>query len=484
MEAEYGLSRSSINMRLEPRLQSPVVHALKAQERVRIVGESGDMLEIESTRWRPPLRGFAARSSIVRSSARPAVFPQIDLGGGFTIPSVPISLPLAAFRRWLDSAEESPWLPAGYAESIRSGKLPSVGRLIRRAIEQHRPAWNAWVAEVERAERPRSCTLDEWVALLQGGRDMWSIRAERLFTDPSQHSATLGWVVPEDIVRWTGRVRINEKEPKYSTWYEVELTKADKQLIGWYKAALLDEFFAPTPLTDLGIPDNRTRIFDLARTHLRLPADPEIDDSRKAGRAGAQFIDVGRALGWGQLHHNLCGEFCAAALASTDVIPLLQKWLPAYPRAREILAEDSGTSIPDLEAMLTTFRLKYEFYRAYGSTSPITPTYIRRKLDAGLMAIVFTGVTPYGAVKSRSPIRHWVVVEDLLRVADSGWLRVYNPFSNREETCRFDEVYDLPSRDSIGLWVEPVRPSGTEAIAVELASVPYQTPSLFEPALA
>jgi len=87
----------------------------------------------------------------------------------------------------------------------------------------------------------------------------------------------------------------------------------------------------------------------------------------------------------------------------------------------------------------------------------VTPTYIRGKLDSGLMAIVFTGVTPYGVVKSRSPIRHWVIVEDILRVGSSGWLRVYNPFTNREEAYRFDEVYDLPSRDSIGLWVEPRR---------------------------
>lgn len=483
MEAQYGLSRSSINLRLQASLGSPLIHALKAQERVLIVGEAGDMLEVESTRWLPPIRGFVPRASIARSGGKPAVFPRVELGAGVSIPSVPISLPLSAFMRWLDTNEESPWLPAGYADAIRGGQLPSVGLGIRNSISRNREAFDAWVTGVRTERRADTCTLDEWVVLMQGGRDMWSIRAERLFTDPSEHSATLGWVVPEDVVRWTGRVRLNDKEPKYRTWYEVELTKADKQLTGWYKASLLDEFFAPTPRTDLAVDENRERVFDLTRPRLRLPADPEIEDARMAGRAGAQFIDVRRALGWGQLHHNLCGEFCAAALASTDVIPLLQRWLAACSPAQEILAEDRGTSIPDLQAMLNTVGIKYEFYRAVGSTSPMTPTYVRRKLDTGMMAIVFTGVTPYGAVNSRSAIRHWVVVEDIVRVGSNGWLRVFNPFTDREEVYRFDQVYDLPSRDSIGLWVEPRLLASAEGAVLQFVSATQPAVSELEPAL-
>jgi len=469
MDEEYGLSRSSINMRLEPTLESPVVHALGPQERVLILGESGDMLELESARWQPPIRGFAPNAAIVRPRTKPAVFPQVDVGPGIKIPSVPISLPLASFLRWLDTTDESPWLPAGYAHSIRAGNVPSVAKLIREGIARSRPAWDAWVADVEAQGRIDSCTLDEWVARVQGGRDMWSIRAERLFTDPSQHGATLGWVVPEDVVRWTGGVRVNHKEPKYKTWYEIELSKADRHIRGWYKASLLDEFVAPTAHTDPAVADNRGKVFDLTRPRLRLPADPEIEDARKARRAGAQFIDVGRALGRGQLHHNLCGEFCAAALAATDVIPLLRSWLVGYSGAREILAQDRGTSIPDLQAMLDAFDLKHEFYRSVGGTSPVTPTYVRRKLDTGMMAIVFTGVTPYGAVKSHSPIRHWVVIEDIVPVGSSGWLRIYNPFTNREETCLFDEIYDLPSRDSIGLWAEPRPVAIAENISIQHA---------------
>jgi hypothetical protein len=477
MDAEYGLSRSSVDMHLDPDPGSSVVHALQPQERLRVLSQAADMLEVESTRWQPPIRGFVPASSVVQSSAPSAGFPQVDLASGIRVPAVPISLPLVAFLAWLETEDESPWLPPSYVAAIKRGQHPSVGKTIRQIITAQRAQWDAWVGEVIADGRLDSATLDEWIVRQQGGRNMWSIRAERIFTDPSQHASALGWVVPDDVLRWTGRVRNNDREHKYRVWYEVELGKGDRQLRGWYKASLLDEFFAPTPPTDVAIPENRPSVFDLARPLLRLPADPEIDDSRKSGRAGAQYIDVRRALGSGKLHHHLCGEFCVAALAGVDVIALLQKWLPFYPRAQEILTNDRGTSIPDLQSMLDAFGLKHEYYRAVGSTSPITPNYVRRRLDMGMMGIVFTGVTPYGAVNSRSPIRHWVVVQDILRVGSGGWLRLYNPFTNLEETYLFDEVFDLPARDSIGLWVEPQPPGGSESAVMKVAlPQPQQQP--------
>ena len=383
MDSEYGISRSSIDMRLAPDPAAPVVHALQPQERLLIVGGSGDMLEVESTHWQPPVRGFVPAAAVVRLQPSPLAFPQVELEGGICIPSVPISLPLLSFIGWLQSETESPWLPPSYVEAVKRGERPSVGRALRELMASQRPQWDAWVGEVMADGRLDSATLDEWVVRYQGGRDMWSIRAERIFSDPSEHSATLGWVAPEDVLRWTGRVRQNERERKYRTWYEVELPKAGRRLLGWFKASLLDEYVAPTDRTELSIEENRRHVFDGSRSRLRIPADPEIEDSRRAGRAGAQFIDVRRALGWGRLHHNLCGEFCVAALASCDVIPLLTQWLASYPRARDILADDHGTSIPDLQSMLDVLGLKYEYYRSVGSTSPVTPTYVRRKLDAG-----------------------------------------------------------------------------------------------------
>jgi hypothetical protein len=92
--------------------------------------------------------------------------------------------------------------------------------------------------------------------------------------------------------------------------------------------------------------------------------------------------------------------------------------------------------------MLDMCGRRYEFFRAEGSGSPITPGYLRRMLDSGRMAIVGTGITYNGILRARSNIRHWIVLEDLLRVGNSGWVRVYNPFTNREEVYPFDAAFD------------------------------------------
>jgi hypothetical protein len=458
MDVEYGLTCSSVNLRGEPDPSSSTIHALDPQAPVEILAEAGDMLQVRISQWQPPIVGYVPRTAILRLRKNTGVFPRVEISDEFAIPSVPASLPLSVFKRWLGSGEEAPWVPTAYADEMRAGKRGSIGALVRGIIRDHGADWDAWVTEVASQARESSCILDEWIALMEGGREMWSIRAERLFAEPSQHGGALGWFVPTDVLHWTGRVRFNGNEPKYKTWYEIECNKLDRELKGWYKASLLNEFTPPTANTDLADPRNRNHAFDLLWPRLRAPADPEIDEARLAGRVAAQYIDVKRAIGWGQLHHNLCGEFCVAALASRDVIPLLEAWISTYARAKDILAGDGGTSILDLEAILDAHSMKYEFYRAEGSVSPVTPVYIRQKLDTGRMAIVFTGVTQAGAVKSHSRIRHWVVVEDIRCVGSSGWLRVYNPFPNREEVYRFDEVFDMPSRSSIGLWVEPKFP--------------------------
>jgi hypothetical protein len=238
----------------------------------------------------------------------------------------------------------------------------------------------------------------------------------------------------------------------------VEFTKLDREFKGWYKASLLEEFVLPTPSTDMTIPENKEKVFDLSRPRLRLPADAAVEQAKQAGRAAAQYIDVKEALGWGQIHHNLCGQFCVAALGASDVIPFLKQWLPAYRRAKEILEKDYGTGIPDLQSMLDVLKKRYEFFQAEASVIPATPGYLRKMLDTGRMAIVGVGITNTGQIKWNSRTRHWVVIEDIIRVGNSGWVRLYNPFPNREEVYPFEVVFDPASGSAIGLWVEPTRP--------------------------
>jgi hypothetical protein len=74
------------------------------------------------------------------------------------------------------------------------------------------------------------------------------------------------------------------------------------------------------------------------------------------------------------------------------------------------------------------------------------------------MALVGTGITYDGKLKWGSHIRHWVVIEDLIRVGNNGWVRVYNPFSDKEEVYPYNVVFDAASGSVIGLLVEPTHP--------------------------
>jgi hypothetical protein len=221
----------------------------------------------------------------------------------------------------------------------------------------------------------------------------------------------------------------------------------------------LEEFIVPTPDTDLTDPANKTKVFDLSRPLLRLPADPEIDAARKAGLRGAQYININAATGWSKVDHNLCGQFCAAALGGSDVIPFLKLWIASYKNAKDILRNDSGTTVVDLDSMLDTIKKTYEFFRAEASVIPLTPGYLQKVLDSGRMVLAGTGInTAEGQLKWSYPSRHWVVIEDIIRVANSGWMRLYNPFSDKEEVCPYDMVFDAVSGTVIGLLVTPTHP--------------------------
>ena len=307
MDNQTGLTCSSINLRSIPDLKSGVIEALNPQEHVEIIEDAGNMVKVQATRWTPPILGYVLKSSIINRPIDQQIFPKVDLGNGILIPSVPPSVPFATFLSWLGSQSESPWLPANYLNTINSGMQPSVGSLIRQAISNHQADWDAWVSEINQQGRQTTATMDEWLVILTGGRPMWSFRTERIFAQPSQSAAAPAWVTPTDILLWTGHVQVNNQEPKYKLWYEVKFTKLDREFKGWYKASIMEEFIFPTPDTDLTVPENKDKVFDLTHPLLRMPADPEIDAARKAGLLGAQYININAATGWSKVNHNLCG---------------------------------------------------------------------------------------------------------------------------------------------------------------------------------
>ncbi len=481
MEATFGVARSSNSVRFAANPGSSVLDVLNPQEDFQILGQARDMLLVQPLDRQPPIKGYLLRSAAVQPIPPVQVFPRIDLGNNVSVPSVPSSVPLSTFESWLESGAESPWLPAGYLDGIHSGEHPSVGAQIRQSIADHRTEWDTWVAEVRSQNRESTCTLDEWFVILGGGRELWSYRAERIFTEPSEHAPAPAWVSRNDVLHWTGHVRQNDSERKYKLWYEVQFTKLDRQFTGWYKAALLHPFVIPTPSTDMTVPANGARVFDLSRRVLRLPADPEFDAARKAGRAGAQYIDIRRALGYGLLQHNLCGELCIAALTGSDIIPFLQQWIAASRVARGLLARDWGTTTVNIQEMLRVAGKTYEFWRSEPTVAPLTADYLRAGIDAGRMTIIKTGVTSGGIVRWNAPIWHWVLIEDVFPVGNSAWLRLYNPFQNRDEVYTLDAVLTPTVASNFGWWVEPNRPGAPASPATSSVSAPLPALQSVEP---
>jgi hypothetical protein len=336
-------------------------------------------------------------------------------------------------------------------------------------LEAHQAEWDAWLADIEQNGRRDEAGIEEWFATLQGGSDVWPVRSETINQDPADRDPKLGWAHPNDIMRWTGKVKRNENDPKYPLWYEVILYKSGRMMKGWFKGNIVDPYIFPTPENDPANEANADKQFDLSRPVLRHPSDKEIEDTIAARRGARQYIDVKEALGKTKIHHNLCGEFCVAALAGRDIIPFLKEWIKAYSQADirtkniltdpvRLLNSDSGTGQPDVEFMLDMCGISHREYRYTPSISPITSLRLKREINEG--GAVFWGVSIFkagGKLSGKSTsntTRHWIVLEDVIPVGNSGWVRIYNPFMNREEVYNYDYFIESVGQFGLGLRVE------------------------------
>jgi hypothetical protein len=325
---------------------------------------------------------------------------------------------------------------------------------MRNEFESYRNSWNEWFADVVKNHRTQKATMYEWFTIVSGGMNMWSFRAERIFKDPTEGSTALGWAVPNDILLWTGRVRYNEREWKYKLWYEVELAKLDRTLKGWYKAVLLEEFIYPEVFIETNDRAGIASLFDMTKPKLRLPADPEIEEARLAKRRAYQYINVRNATGRNKINHNLCGQFCIAALSGNDVIPVIKKWYTSGERPKAVINNDQGTVIYDLQQMLAQHNLKSEIFRPEPSIAPATPAYLEKMLRSGKKGIIPVGLTSTGEASYNGSIRHWLVLEDIARMGNGGWVRVYNSYFNQEEVYPYQRIFNTGVATGISLWVD------------------------------
>ena len=444
-----GRSRSSNHLHVSPDTKSKVIEVLNPNDPVDLLEDLGEMVKVASKRLSPPLVGYMTKAAIAQRIPHTRIFSPIQLDDQTQLDAVPTDLLAVEFESWLQARGEPTWL-------FEDGNAPFlVGDKIRAEFELFHEAWREWFRDVQENNRTRTATMDEWFAVINGGREMWSFRSERIFKGPTERSGDLGWASPKDILHWTGKVTYTATEWKYKEWYEVELTKLDRVIKGWYKAALLEEFIFPKVYVEANDRAGIAALFDMSRPKLRIPADPEIADAIKAKRNAAQYINVQNVIGRNKVNFNLCGQFCIAALCGVDVIPLLKQWYATgLNRAKTVLANDRGTVIYDLQNMLSLYNIKSELFRTEPSIAPATPGYLEKMLASGKKAIIGTGINSKGQASFNGNIRHWMVLEEIVRMGNSGWVRVYNPFFNQEEVYPYRNIFDTSTSSNLGLWVD------------------------------
>lgn len=448
MSLAIGRTRSNVDLRDGANSKSLVVAGMKADFSVDVLEEAGDWLKVCASNIQGALEGYTPRLAVALPVEEQVVFPPADVAALRT------TRPLA-LAAWLEAGGKPEWLAEAAWTQFDEVSQAALHTGVQAAIQQRQAAWDAWLVELQTNRRQEEATLDEWLAIVSGGRNLWSIRAERILKEPSTSSPTLAWAGVDDILLWSGHVFRNDREPRYKLWYQITVYKLGKVMQGWFRADLLEEYFFPTSETDPMLPENSARIFDLEQPLVRFPNDAEIAQGLAQGETAAQYLDVGDIVGFTRRHTNLCGEFCVAALAGVNVMPLLKTWYEKYKPARRILEKNIGTGLTDLQAILANYGLTGEPFAYSPVVAPASPSRLKELLRSGKRAICGVSMNGCGLVDPQGTICHWVLLEDILRVGTGGWVRLYNPFMNREEVYTYDVFMASMEIFGLGLWVDP-----------------------------
>ncbi len=459
--------RSTVQLHSEANSTAPLVESLGAGKPVEILEDQGAWLKVQAADSGHEIPGWVPREALA-FPLTDDLFPKVKTEFGGSVSTVPHSLKAEALREWSKSPQkELKWVPDNVWGDVTPGERVEFNNKVRRVLDAHQTEWDAWVAEQEAQGRLGEAGVEEWLATLQGGSDIWTVRHETIYPDAAEKGPALGWVSPEDIMRWTGRAKRNDLEEKYKLWYEVSLLKSGRMMKGWFKGNIVDPYIFPTEDNDPANEANASKQFDLSVPILRHPDDKEIEDAIAERRGAHQYINVAGVLGSSKIHNNLCGEFCVSALAGMNVMPFLKDWVDGYsnstkkgilPDPVKILKTNVGTGLSEIEFMLDVCGIRHEEFRYTPSVSPVTPLRLKRLIDEG--KLVFWGVAIFTlggrlSGKSTSKItRHWIVLEDVVAVGNSGWVRIYNPFNNREEIYNYNYFMDSVGQFGLGLLVQ------------------------------
>jgi len=444
--------RADVDLRKTASANAASIERFPTNCLVEILEDQGDWLRIKAVRIKKTLTGFVPRPSLIfPPEPKEPVFPLISLDGGARLlPSVAGSLPLQDFLAWQAAGGQPAWINAADWSQLNEAAQLALIQAMTAPISNAPERWNDWLSSVNADNRQAQALMDEWVVFISGGREVYAIRDHYVYKKPTLNDQYWGSALKGQMMRWTGRISTAVMSGKARSFYEVEFYRMRLRMLGWFRADVTAEYNYPTDLNDPEIESNSQNVFDLTQPILRLPQDPEIAAAKAAGYTGAQYIDIRKVVGKAKRHYSLCGEFCVAALAGLDIIPVLTQWLASkYARAPSILNNPQmGTGVGDLQSILKLYNLKSETY----NSAAVPPQTIKQRLLDGQFAISGCGINSSGKVKAKGSIRHWVVVEDVLPVSNSGWVRVYNPFQNREEVYELN-LFLASAGTGMGLWI-------------------------------
>lgn len=445
-------TRADVDIRSGPKSGASILDRLPSDCPVEILEELNGWFKVKPVRLVHGVSGYLPEAALTFPvAARPPVFPALLTADGLkTGSSVSPSLKVTAFLQWLAVGGKPDWILEKTWSELNNAQQAELFEKIRAASTGNQPHWDDWVADLKTNLRLEDAVMNEWIVMREGGRDVFAIRDHYVYMHPVQDTNYFGTVVKGQIMCWTGIVRCSGTDGKRRNFYEIDFYRMSRYMHGWFRADIAADYVFPQPNVDPAIESNAQTVFDLSKNILRHPQDQAMADAKKKGYSAAQYIDVFGGTNRHLVHFSLCGEICVAALSGRDILPLLKAWLESkYSQAPSILNDPhEGTSVADLKSLLAVTGLKGEIY----TSTPTTPQIIKEKLASGKFAIVGCGINSGGKIKENGKIRHWVVLEDVIPSGNSGWVRVYNPFQNREEVYNYN-LFMTSAGVGAGLWI-------------------------------
>lgn len=448
-----GRTRAEVELRAASSLKSNFVDRLPTDCEVEILENTNRTFKVKPTSIKSGVSGYLPSIAVIQKPESIELFPKIqDPKSNRKFNTVPESLKLSEFLEWANNKKSVlPWLSAHDRASINPTKIEEIIQQIISNTLGKKAEWGDWIQAIKANERFGEATMKEWIVMVAGGREMFSIRDHIVYTYPDRADEHQGWILSGQIARWNGVIKKGKKNGELRNFCEVDFYRINKEMHGFIREELLEDYVYPDPNTDVEIDSNREHVFDLKARRIRLPEDDEIIEAKNKGYTASQYIDVFKATQKHLIHFSLCGEICVAMITNNDIIPLLKNWLDSgFWRAPAILKDPhEGTSVADLQSILEIYDLNGEVY----SSIPTSAAKIKAKLDEGKIAIVGAGINSAGVVLPKGRIRHWVVLTDIIPSGNNGWVRVYNPFHNQEEVYRYDD-FIASSGVGAGLWIQ------------------------------